>query len=321
MINYFPVLRGKQYELIALRELSFAMSGHESAIHPIIEPVRSRTTSRLRLTCETLSKSGIPHTVVFNPQVGDYRESTQIGEFPIAQELADSDIPLGAILQSTEEIPSTLASYSTARSEPTPPLILFKRELGNSEELQEFIESSVDATLLLPPAVSAGRYRRFNRSVSAVLLNDNFKPRARNLDYVTDGPELFTSSHLYAELDGYQGVADYLTVGESFNEGGFLPRVVAIHWTYLNDNGEVWIRHFTSGESSRSGDVPGKFLTAATKLVESFEDKGSTNSALDAMRALVENEKFPGLGTVKKISMLNHMLVMNEATIQANEVQ
>lgn len=318
MISYYPVLRGKQYELIALRELSEALSGSPCAIHPIIEPVRSRTTSRLRFTSEALKRSNIAHSIIFNPQVGDYLEDTEKGEHPIAEELAGVDAPLGAILNSTEDIPRTLASYSAVRDNSNPPLLLFKRELGNSEELQDFIKSANNVTLLLPPAVSAGRYRRHNRTAKAVLLNDNFRPRARNLDYVNDGPELFTSSHLYAELDGYMGVADYLTVGESFNEGGFLPRVVAIHWTYLNENGEVWIRHFTSGESSRAGDVPGKFLTAATKLAESLGKEESANPAVEAMRSLVENSKFPGLGTVKKISMLNHMFVMNEAIIQAD---
>ncbi|WP_139017639.1 sce7725 family protein [Brachybacterium squillarum] len=319
MIKYYPVLRGKQYELIALRELAGFFQSSPCSIHPVIEPVRSRTSSRLRTTSIALNQSGIDHSIIFNPHVGDFQDDTQIGKYPVVEQLAESEINFGAILSSTEAIPRTLSDYRTCLESSESTLLLFERELGNSRELETFIEDSNNVALLLPPAVSAGRYRRFNRTATAVLLNDNFRPRSRNLDYVTDGPELFTSSHLYAELDGYEGVADYLTVGEGFNEGGFLPRVVAIHWTYLNDNGEVWIRHFTSGESSRAGDVPGKFLIAASKLVESLSDVDNNNPAARAMRDLVASSRFPGLGTVKKISMLNHMIVMNSAIAQAEQ--
>lgn len=317
MIAYYPVLRGKQYELIALRELAEHFSDKFCAVHPVIEPVRSRGASRLRATCEALWSAGISHTILFNPTVGDFADSSAAGIYPITDELREDISPLGAILDSTESIARTLRDYALVNPAQNPQLLLFKRELGSSAELQEFIEAAGDATLMIPPAVSAGRYLRFNRAASAILLNDNFKPRSRNLDYVSDGPELFTSSHLYASLDGYHGVADYLTIGEDFNEGGFLPRVVAIHWTYLDSDGEVWIRHFTSGESSRAGDVPGKFLTAATKLVEAFADSRHANIAFDAIRQYVADEKFPGLGTVKKLSMLNHMLVMNEAIVSS----
>jgi hypothetical protein len=38
---YLPLLRGKQFELIALREISDLISGDDFAISPIIEPVKS----------------------------------------------------------------------------------------------------------------------------------------------------------------------------------------------------------------------------------------------------------------------------------------
>lgn len=40
---YFPYLKGKQFELIALRELSERM-GESGSIHPVIEPVKSTVT-------------------------------------------------------------------------------------------------------------------------------------------------------------------------------------------------------------------------------------------------------------------------------------
>lgn len=113
MIKYYPVLRGKQYELIALRELAGFFQSSPCSIHPVIEPVRSRTSSRLRTTSIALNQSGIDHSIIFNPHVGDFQDDTQIGKYPVVEQLAESEINFGAILSSTEAIPRTLSDYRT----------------------------------------------------------------------------------------------------------------------------------------------------------------------------------------------------------------
>jgi hypothetical protein len=67
---YFPYFRGKQFELILLRELAGFLKGKK--IHPIIEPVRDNITGLLRTldACEetaskqNLSVSANPHGTV-----------------------------------------------------------------------------------------------------------------------------------------------------------------------------------------------------------------------------------------------------------------
>ena len=41
---YFPYLRGKQFELIALREASNLLEKNKTKVSPIIEPVKDSTT-------------------------------------------------------------------------------------------------------------------------------------------------------------------------------------------------------------------------------------------------------------------------------------
>ena len=64
---YFPYLRGRQFELIALRELVTVLSPH---IIPIIEPVKLSTTLISTIKCFEAKKKQLAVTV--NPQVGDF---------------------------------------------------------------------------------------------------------------------------------------------------------------------------------------------------------------------------------------------------------
>lgn len=59
---YQPYLRGKQFELIALRELAESM-GETGVVHPVIEPVKE-STSTLRLTIEKLKENNVAYTVL-----------------------------------------------------------------------------------------------------------------------------------------------------------------------------------------------------------------------------------------------------------------
>ncbi len=66
---YFPILKGKQNELIALRELSANISAQY--IKPVIEPVRENI-SPLKRTIQQLAEHEIVPLVVINPSLGDY---------------------------------------------------------------------------------------------------------------------------------------------------------------------------------------------------------------------------------------------------------
>ena len=66
---YFPYLRAKQYELIALREIA-SLIGKRVNIHPIIEPIK-RNDNGLIKACSELIKFKIPFTIIINPKVGE----------------------------------------------------------------------------------------------------------------------------------------------------------------------------------------------------------------------------------------------------------
>ena len=71
---YFPYLRGRQFELIALREM-VEKGVLSSRITPIIEPVKLSST--LVKTIETYSDNSKRLAIITNPQVGSFNSDTK----------------------------------------------------------------------------------------------------------------------------------------------------------------------------------------------------------------------------------------------------
>ena len=69
---YFPYLRGRQYELLALREL--AQGGLlGSHVVPVVEPLK--TTSTFNGTLKVFNEKNQPLALIVNPAVGDLSSS------------------------------------------------------------------------------------------------------------------------------------------------------------------------------------------------------------------------------------------------------
>lgn len=67
---YYPYLRGKQFDLLALKEaLSRGLLSNK--IQPVIEPVRDSAT--LKNVIELFQKKHHPIAVIQNPQVGQFK--------------------------------------------------------------------------------------------------------------------------------------------------------------------------------------------------------------------------------------------------------
>lgn len=89
---YFPYFRGRQYELLALKEL--ALGGLISpSVVPVVEPVK--LIPALNNSLVAFSKSKLPIGLVVNPDVGDLAEETEtinnlIDKFCISQAIIPS---------------------------------------------------------------------------------------------------------------------------------------------------------------------------------------------------------------------------------------
>lgn len=74
MQMYYPYLRGKQFELKALRDYSLE-NKNEDKILPIIEPV-NQSTNVLSLAIDQLKSNGMLFSMIMNPNDGDFRHKT-----------------------------------------------------------------------------------------------------------------------------------------------------------------------------------------------------------------------------------------------------
>jgi len=98
-----------------------------------------------------------------------------------------------------------------------------------------------------------------------------------------------------------------LTIGLEYSDKGYSPYAVAVHLTYFAF-GEVFrIHHFVSDSNEDISDVGGKFEEALNKLIPFINEKNIQTRACQEYRRLNSEGKYPGLGTVKKLSILNHL--------------
>ena len=103
------------------------------------------------------------------------------------------------------------------------------------------------------------------------------------------------------------GFADYSVVGEEYNETGFAPYAVAIHIVYFDTDESLRVKHFVSDSNDDISDPAGKFQEALSKLVEWNKKKQLDTVAMKEFEDLYRREAYPGLGTVKKLSIMHHL--------------
>lgn len=296
---YFPYLRGRQFELIALREL-VEKGVLSSRITPIIEPVKLSST--LVKTIEAYGENSKQLAIITNPKVGSFSSDAKEEK---NQKLKES---LSASLKENNNI---LYMYLLkASSKPEKFIAKHADNMGticNDKDAIPVYETNFSETdvkfNLIPDESGFRRKVRKNR----VLLADKFNKQERNNDYIEIDDEPFSEDHLYYSEDGYVGFADYSVVGEEYNETGFAPYAVAIHIVYFDTDESLRVKHFVSDSNDDISDPAGKFQEALSKLVEWNAEKKLDTVAMKEFEDMYRREAYPGLGTVKKLSIMHHL--------------
>ncbi|MBB6328874.1 hypothetical protein FHS59_004533 [Algoriphagus iocasae] len=309
---YFPFLRGKQFELIALREL-VSLPIDPTKVSPIVEPLK-KNLNTIATAAKALNTIGVKVQLIVNPQYGDLKDKTnEILQFIAIQEASygtDNLIPTFLIQTSSD-----FRSFHSFRTNPSwsgnPFSLIHLKQIPEVDQIVQFMAGAqVFANIIHVNQILALR-RRFGR-ISSSLLADPFNRQLRNSDYLDLEDEFFSNDYLYYSEEGYAGFCDYLTIGSDFIEGGRLPYAVVIHLTYLDSgSGDIRIHHFISDTNYDDSDTAGKFYEALTKLVN-FVDAHSIPEtiAISKFKEYYDSQAYPGLGVVKKLSMMHHIELM-----------
>lgn len=310
---YFPYLRGKQFELIALRELGGFMSLNNRKVSPVIEPVKISST--LKNTLKNLKDNNINFNIVLNPQVGDLIAETDKIIQIIKSELSDySNYQLGIIFEKTFVLTELLEKVKDSNLKPNGFALIHNVVIANENLLSikercEIIFPVIYNIINFDKTNSNRRYNRNFHSDTLVSLADYFSSQTKNSAYL-DLESVFTEEHLFYLQEGYVGFGDFLTIGDNYSESGFMPYAVAIHISYADQSGKINVKHFVSDSNGDTSDIGGKFAEANNKLVAWCDEKNINTTAITEFRNLRNSGHFPGLGVIKKLSIINHIELM-----------
>jgi hypothetical protein len=306
---YYPFLRAKQYELKALREFA-VMYPNQQGIVPIIEPVK-QDTKTLDIAMTDLMNHGCKFALVLNPRNGDFKHPTVLFDSWKKNEgLIQGEIGwIPAFIYSKGEEEHIIESI--AQNNLKNVMIIFVSCLDADDPITwsliehqnvHYVVNNFGSTLRRLKGRLIGKGREI------ISLNSFFKTKNRNADYAQNVDEFFTDEPFFYMEDGLNGYSDYTTLSSEYIEGGMLPYALAIHLTYKKSDDSIFVHHFVSDSNFTAENVRGKFKEAADKVVAFYQDKDSVTSAVsDLIEKASSPDGYPGLGYLKKLSILNHL--------------
>jgi hypothetical protein len=307
---YYPYFRGKQNELITLRENAHLLK--ESNFIPIIEPVKE-SLKGLKRVVEEFKKAGTQFIVILNPRHGDHVEDdADLQEF-FSENLENSCLFIGFILDATttiEKIDEVCTKYLGKG------IVFIHYGYSDAKELVNLIAKyQVYVEHVFIDEFSGRLYRKHFNDKKQILIRDGFQKRRKNLDHPE--VELFSDLHITFKDEGMIGFGDFLIVGDDYSETGGPAYTVAIHITFIDSEKDdaMYVYHFKSDTNDTPTDPSGKFEEALNKLIKKLGEtshKIYETNAIKEYRDLAQKGHYPGLGYVKKLSMQHHIETLSE---------
>ncbi|MCI2081878.1 MAG: sce7725 family protein [Bacteroidales bacterium] len=305
---YYPYLRGKRFELKALRDYS-AENPNEEKIIPIIEPV-NESLNALKLAIDQMLENRLRFAIILNPNDGDFKHSTVsfdlISTKPELIDEQDQWIP--AYLYQGD--PSGLNDAITA-SEWDHVMLIFKTcvETDKADVMTLISNPKIETVVNNFGNMISRRIRKglLDAGKSIVCLNDCFINQRKNADYANVEDEFFSEMFYYFRDEGFSGFADYTALPSEYIEGGMLPYALVIHLTYKRDEDQIYIHHFVSDHNFDQSNIRLKFNEAAGKIEHFFANRDRTTSVNELISRANTNDGYPGLGYLKELSVKNHL--------------
>jgi hypothetical protein len=303
---YHPYFRGKQFELITIREAAGLLAN--SGFVPIIEPVKE-ALSGLNRTLKAICDADGSAVVIVNPYHGDHAEDgADITALLKDEFLANKNISAGILLKEGMDIGAALDCYKKHKKHNP---IFVHAGFTEAKSLADELGAGNKNTQHVFFEKHCGKlYRKHFKGSRRILLRDGFKKQQRNADYMP--VEEFSDLHVTYEEEDMDGFGDFLIVGDDFIEGGGPAYAVAIHLTFIDSDKDdvMFINHFVSTTQDTPTDPAGKFGQALEKLIKKLDSGDSKlfeGEAIKEFRSIHANGNFPGLGSVKKLSMKHHI--------------
>ena len=282
---YYPYFRGKQFELITIREMAQLFA--DKGFTPVIEPVRE-SLNGLKRALAAIHEAGGQAIVIVNPCHGDHQtDGGSITSYLEEEFTGSTNISAGILLRNEMSVDD--AFYCINQHLGHSPVLVHSgftdpKALASSLEEKNLMSQ---LTNIFIDDYAKLLYRKHFGSSKRILIRDGFN-RQRNADY----PEV--------------------EVFSVYTEGGGPAYAVAIHLTFIDPDKDdvMYIYHFVSDTKDTPTDPAGKFAQALKKLIIKLDSGNSgifESQAIEEFRALHKKGHFPGLGYAKKLSMKHHI--------------
>ena len=302
---YLPFLRGKLYELKAIKEYIDEMYGKEYGRHimPIIEPVKKDL--RPLMSCvEAMGKAEMPFAVVMNSRTGDFQKATfDVPSF--ISEITSRKIRWTPAFEvngnaNVETIESAINEFGFTGVM----LIFFSNVDLDDEHIRNLVTSRTVKYIAAmnltqrPPVIDGLK----ETGKEIINIEDSFPEKSPNNAYRDNLDEFFSDTFsYYKSLFGLFGFSDFTALGRNYRDRGTLPQVVAIHMTYRKSEKVVNVHHFLSDSRNGANNIRNEFKEANDKIPPFYEDKPTTKAIEQ-----ISGKDYPGLGAIKKYSIKNH---------------
>lgn len=305
---YYPFLRARQFELIALRELAIEGATQRDIV-PIIEPVKE-SHNNLTLAHKVFLEKEQTTYLIVNPTIGELVGDSVFYLDYLRGLEGEVFFPAFHYKNNAAFINKCIREYSLTNC-----MIICHNDIDEDDlDFQRLVNEPTITAINVNDPNRNRTLHRFLKSLDKtyIRLDDLFEKQARNSDFLGIEEHKFSEEHLYFGDEGFKGFSDYTVLPSEYTEGGSTPRAVVIHLTYMKREDVIWIRHFTSNTNDSIVNVQGKFAEAALKAVSYCREEGLTNSAIVELESYFDIQHYPGLGTVKKLSIKNHLLIISQ---------
>jgi hypothetical protein len=301
---YHPYFRGKQFELITIRDNAKLL--RKAGFVPIVEPVK-QSLSSLKRAIDAVAEEGGKIIVVVNPFHGNMSKDGKAISSLVSGYANETNVVVGILLKENMSVADVQTSIDRHADHE---IALIHAGFTQAKALAESFGDDIADMLQIFFEANCGKlYRKHFSGCDRILLRDGFI-RRKNKDHPS--VEEFSDLHITFKDEGMDGFGDFLIVGDDFAESGGPAYAIAIHLTYIDDEKDdaMYVRHFKSKRFDTPTDPAGKFAEALDAMMKALampNCKILETKAVKEFRELHKQGHFPGLGYVKKLSMQHHI--------------
>lgn len=312
---YYPFLRGKQQELLLIRD--YCDSFHDYC-RPIIEPVKLNPKDLLKAT-KTLKDERLPFIVIINPTEGDFKNNPSVLKSIWDDSIiGNSNCMLGIIMSegnNLSQLKSLIGDFPDNEIAIIHKGIIPFTDYNIITKLKVVNEHIFCLDSFPDQAKLVEDVNNYNGEKIAI--KDGFIKKSKNKLYPLESP--FSDLHkTYKQR--FTGFGDFLVEGINYKENGGGGNTTAEMWAVVHlsmfiDEKSMEVKHYLSDSNTQDGasvaemilECFGKIVSDKAMLVDT---PNTLTSGIKIIEDYYQQQKQTNFAKLKYISFIHHIDLM-----------